>query len=245
MTDTNMMAWAQALEGLKTFTRQDDLKRFAKALREPRLTGWKRVKELGLPNDTPEIFPLTVFLRNPEFFLPKRPGKWLVLLEPKKINEMRYRKASLETNEIFCWIKDVIEKNNLNSEFYDLALGETHQSEYGGNIIITHEGKILIEFTKGGQGVISEGKHNQAEHGELFLVRRDEHMGSFKYSWADEDGKPTRESIYKVLMKIPHNGTGRDRQFLPGYYEFQLIDRGNGLEPLFFDCRIDPPMLNI
>lgn len=238
-TETSMVAWGRGLE--KAGVADVGM---VEALKADRFKGWKRVEQLGLPRYELKTSSLDSFLENFAEIIPKDEKRdWFVLLEPRK-GGMRYRKTLLKSSEIVDFVETTVSDNNLDASNYDIAISESLPQEYGGNIIIDKNGKILAEISKGGQGVVAEGTHDQEKHGNLFTVRRDQFLGSFKYSW--EDGEETngvalRAAVNKTIMSIPHEGEDREIKFTPGYYEFHLVrkDGEEGLQPVFVDCRQD------
>ncbi|MFA6424114.1 MAG: hypothetical protein WCV83_02240 [Candidatus Magasanikbacteria bacterium] len=251
--ETNMYAWGKALGSVDTpdKNRVDNVRELSNALGASRFSGWDRIQKLGLPNDVPRICSLEHLLNSPEEILPEvGDSDWFVLLEPKKKDGMRYRKTPLKREEILEFVKSTINQHELNVGDYDVSIVEMRPQKYGGNIIVDPKGRILAEISSGGQGVVADGTHDVKKHGEMFVARRDELSGLFKYSWEDgeaTDGVPLRELVYKTIMNIPHEGEGRDLKFLPGYYEFKLVDkrREDGLEPVFIDCRNGSSLLNL
>ncbi len=243
--EASMAAWGKGLENLGVSNTD-----MVDALRASKFDGWKKLKELNLPRYEMVATSLEDFLENSEKFLPKDDNRvWFVLLEPKN-GGMRHRKRMLKSEEIMNFVNTTISENNLEINSYDIAISESSPQEYGGNIIIDKEGKILVEISKGGQGIVSEGTHDTAEHGQLFTVRRDQFTDSFKYSWEDgeeTDGVALREAVNKTIMSIPHEGAGREMKFTPGYYEFHLIKKEGekDLEPKFVDCRQDESLASL
>lgn len=236
-----LSAWGRGMEELGV----PDIK-MIDALKAPKTVGQKLLDKLHLPRYELIVMPLEDFLDNTEKFISKDENrKWFVLLELKKGGQ-KYRETSLKSSEIITFVEKTINEKGLEKKDYNITISETLPQEYGGNIIIDKEGSLLVEISRGGQGVVSEGTHDEEniKHGKLFTVRRDNFLGSLKYSWEDGEetnGVPLWEVVYKTIMSIPHIGIGRDIKFSPGYYEFHLV-RKNGvkdLAPMFVDCRED------
>ncbi|MBI2038195.1 MAG: hypothetical protein HYT15_04735 [Candidatus Magasanikbacteria bacterium] len=243
--EVNMISWGKGLESAGVENTS-----MVNALKRDKFYGWKKLEELNLPRYELKTAALTDFLKDAPGMLPTDKNKdWFVLLEPRK-GGMRHRKRNLKSDGIMDFINKTINENNLEINNYDVAISESLPQEYGGNIIIDKEGKILVEVSKGGQGVVSEGSHDEEKHGKLFTVRRDQFTDSFKYSWKDgeeTDGVALREAVNKTIMSIPHEGEGREMKFTPGYYEFHLVkkDDKQDLEPIFVDCREDESLASL
>ncbi len=234
-----MLAWGKNLG--KGAADRD--RKMVEAMSASRFSGWDEVERLGLPHYKRITLPLADFLKNPETSLPEKSDqRWFALLEPRENTGLRYRQTLLTREEILDFVNSMMTEHHLNPEAYDLAIVETRPQEYGGNIIVDKKNNILIEISKGGQGVVADGTHDDKIHGPLFRVHRDPLTDLMKYSW--EDGEitndvPLRQYAYDTLMSIPHEGEGRDRKFLEGYYEFHLTKQKEEgrLEPVFVDAR--------
>ncbi len=245
--ETNMFAWGGKLKE----TGKDGDEKMIEAMSASRFAGWDKVEELGLPGYERTILPLSDFLENPDASLPPEDEqKWFALLEPKESTGQRYRKTLLTRDEILKFVRETVDEHHLNPQEYDLAIVETQPQEYGGNIITSKNGDILIEISKGGQGVVADGTHDENIHGPLFRVTRDPLLGSMKYSWEDGEATneiPLRKYAHDTLMNIPHEGEGRERTFLEGYYEFHLVKKGENetLKPVFVDARTESTLATL
>jgi hypothetical protein len=241
-----LSAWGKGMEELGV----EDMA-MVDALKAPKTVGQKFLESFHLPRYERATLPLKDFLEDPEKFISKDANrKWFVLLELKKGGQ-KFRDTSLKSSEIMDFVNKTISEKSLEKEDYNITISETLPQEYGGNIIVDKDGKLLVEISKGdvtkgesAQGIISEGTHDPEKHGKLLTVRRDEFLNSLKYSWEDGEetnGIPLRETVYKTIMSIPHEGEGRELKFVPGYYEFHLVrkEEGKDLEPMFVDCRQD------
>jgi hypothetical protein len=242
-TGRNLLAWGKALDEV------GGSRRDLGYLKESRLTSWDRIEELGLPSHTRTVLPLEVFLRNPASLgKGEKEGELFVLLEPRHEDGKRYRKLGLKKSEVVGYLNQVISDNNLKVEDYDLAISETLLQAYGGNIVVSSDGGVVVELSGGGQGFVADGSHDPNKHGDMMRVWRDPLLGSFKYSWPLKGDKESeeykeaeslRKAVYQTVLHLPHEGEGRDIKFAPGYYEFHLVDKnGQGkLQPLFIDAK--------
>ena len=246
----NMFAWGKGMEAAGV-----ENSRLVDALKRPRFEGWERLENLNLPRYKRIIKPLAEFLEMPHDFLSQQQeeSSWFVLLEPRNGGK-RLRKMGLKTDEVLEFINSTVREDNLDVNNYDLVISENFDQEYGGNIIINKDGGFSLEMSRGGQGVVAEGSHDDAKYGNLLTVQKDPFLGSFVYSWNDRDsggkeikGVPPKDVVNRTIMHIPHSGRARDRKFLPGYYEFHLVKKPGSrtLEPVFVDCRDEESLLTL
>jgi hypothetical protein len=208
------------------------LKMLAQDLTEPREQGLAKLKEMNLPQPQQFFVPAIEFLQNPEKYLKKLDSpKIYISLNPRKKDLPRYRVPWISTEEAIAFVR----KNlvGVDPKEYDVLGFQFLENIYGGSIVINPDGKILVEFRHGQQGPVATGTETPE-----FSVRRDIFNLSFKYSFEDPE---LRQEIYKTILRIPHEGNGRDMKFTPGYYEFALVrkDEQSPLNPWFFDYKND------
>src|SRR4030042_3514852 len=205
--------------------------KLAEALMKDRRTRFARIKELGLPQANHVEAGLSDFMENP--------GKYLSQLKTEKLSaagntqkdDLRsFGQADLGKEEILEEIKSKIPVSRYSD--YEIRI-EEYGNLYGGTIVTGPESQIWIEFRKGRQTEIGEGSVTPE-----YTAEKDKHSEVMRYSFEDEE---LRGDIYNALQAIPHKGEGRDRKYLPGYYEFALFGREDGKRyPIFFDCIEDP-----
>lgn len=128
-------------------------------------------------------------------------------------------------------------KDNLPTELadqYHVGIYEYHLNIYGGSVIISSNGHILMEF---GEGSCLE--YTRGNSIPKFSAERDIYTGVIHYNSEDEE---LREAAWCTLQHIPHNGEGVRVDFLPGYYEFALYrhEKSGTLQPTFFDYKDNP-----
>lgn len=226
----------------------------ATALEAPKKVGMWLLEKFNLPRYERVTLSLDDFLKDQEEKLPKdKEADHFVLLERKKGGE-KYRKKPLKGSEIINFIDEVVAKNDINVRDWDITIAETLPQEYGGNIIVNKDGKLLLEMGKGAdaQGKVSDGTHDRdgKGNGDFFIVRRDVRSGHLEFLSENKEevhGETSlREIIQQTINCLPHSGEGEKAKYAPGYFEFHIVrTRTGNLEPRFVDFRQDEALLNI
>lgn len=200
--------------------------KLAEALSEDRRTRFARIKELGLPQANCVEATLPDFLDDPEkYFSQLATDKYYAAVNTYKKDLRSFGEADLGKAEILEEIKSKISESRYSD--YEIRI-EEYGNLYGGTIVTGPEGQIWIEFKEGRQTEIGEGSVTPE-----YTAEKDKHTGVLRYSFEDED---LRRDIYNALQAIPHKGEGRNKRYLPGYFEFALFEREDGKRyPVFFD----------
>ncbi|MCC7160592.1 hypothetical protein IT399_02650 [Candidatus Nomurabacteria bacterium] len=232
----NINDWALALKDISesedaTLDQKIKLSSLARDISEPREYGLLKLEKMGLPKPKQILVSLVEFLQNPQEILQKfKTKKIYISLNPKTKYLPRHRTVILIT-DTENFIKEKL--LGIDPKLYNVLAVEFLENIYGGSIVINPDGKILVEFRRGQQGPIASGTETPE-----FSVSRNIFNSSFKYSFEDPI---LRQEIYKTILKIPHEGEGRDMKFTPGYYEFALVRENKQvpMHPLFFDYKDD------
>ncbi|MDD4332589.1 MAG: hypothetical protein PHT51_00565 [Patescibacteria group bacterium] len=230
-TPGNINDWAKALEKVNP--------KLSAALNEDRSIGIKNLKKLNLPRYKDNHLALTDFLQDPQKGIKNlKTTTFAFNLIPLEKNMPRNGGYDKNIDQIISFVNQRIAKEEQIN--YDIIISQYFENIYGGNIIVGEDGKALTaEFKKGGQSDIARGKIIPE-----FSVTRDPYTDSFRYSFTDEK---LRELIYKSILTVPHEGEGRDMKFIPGYYEFVIIqkDEKSPMEVLFIDCKLNPAFCSL
>ncbi len=231
----SMKEWASAVGDISHDQDKEDLIR---AFKRSRADGYAAIKELNLPTfESTRHADLTDFLEQFDTYIPdEKKHQWFVLLEPKdKLRDERIRRIGLEKSDIKEFVSSALESAGATAEEFNVTWAEDHEHKYGGNIIIKKDGSILVEFIPGNQGDVAGGTFDPKDR---MTVTRDQFLKTFKYSFEDES---LREKMFDTIMRIPHTGKNRDMEFVPGYYEFMMVERDEkkGIEPIFIDYHGD------
>lgn len=232
----NINDWTIALQDLSgsedvTTDQKRKLSALARDLTEPREKGLSKLREMNMPQPKQILVPAVEFLQNPERYLQELASqKVYISLNPKRRDLPRYR-TGISIAEAANFVKEKLASTNPIE--YDVLGLEFLENIYGGSIVVNPDGRILVEFRRGQQGPVASGDETPE-----FSVKRDIFNLSFKYSFEDP---ALRQEIYNTILKIPHEGEGRDMKFTPGYYKFALVreDEKSSLHPLFFDYKSD------
>lgn len=115
-----------------------------------------------------------------------------------------------------------------NPQEYLALIGEFYENDYGGNIVVTPENEIVVEFGAGNQGEYAAGEKTP-----YHIAVFNPFLRSMKYNFTNEE---LRKSIWHTVSAL------RDKssfdKFTPGYYEFILHKNSTGkLQTVFIDAR--------
>lgn len=114
-----------------------------------------------------------------------------------------------------------------NPEEYSVLLSDYYENAFGGQVVITERGTLLVEFGKGPQGDFAAGEKTPD-----YTATNNQYTGGVKYSFEDPE---LRKAIWNMLELIYRP---REKPPTPGYYEFALYANTNGkLSHVFFDAR--------
>lgn len=183
--------------------------------------------ELGLPHYTHFRVSVESFLKDPNKLLSplKMPPLFVFLNNKKGAIE---RRPNLSHEQAIAFVQ---EATNSAPDQWEVFVSENLEQVYGGNISVNREGTARIELRRGEQGPISAGT---TEAGELLRAWQGPLTHLWKYDFDDPN---QRALVQSVMHEVPHE----KREYLPGLYEFQLVDtQADGvLEPRFVDYRSD------
>jgi hypothetical protein len=192
----------------------------------PRNHALTKVVELGLPHCARFNCNLQFFFKFPERYLHSLQSELVyVNLRSKNKQLSVYRQPGISKSMVTNIVKSIVKESP--AENYDLTVSEYYENQFGGNIVVNRDGTIYGEFKNGAQWPISDGSETPE------FTFNMSHSGTIKYSFEDVN---LRRALFNTLRKIPHNGSN----YLPGYYEFQLVKKGgidDVLSPIFIDYR--------
>ncbi len=238
---TNMHRWGSELARISKENGLENYKEMIESLQAPRSFGWRGVEILGLPHVERQVTPAHEFVERFDSYISRDNHlRWFISLDAKDgLRELpRFRRPMMLREDILPSITEHARNTGTSLDEYEVTWNKDYEQEYGGNIHVSVDGTIAMEFCRGPQGSIAGGAFDHEEH-TMFRVTKNLKDHAFQYSFDDER---LRELVYtQVLRHIPTQGTGAHVEFFPGYYEFALIRKEvNGpLEPVFLDYRSD------
>jgi|GEM_PF-1759390 len=203
---------------------------FANKIDENRKIGFYNLEKFDLPRYKHKNLSLKEFLSNSSKFLEELESDiFYISLIPKNPDLKREGRAGLRSGEVIDFINHFVPESDM--ENYDVAIEQMFNNVFGGSIVVDPKGNVYFEFIEGNQTAVSKGNAEIK-----YIVFRDVHVSSFKYSFEDEH---IRKIAFEAIMNIPHKGEGREMQFLPGYYEMVIAQRDNTTKPetKFLDYR--------
>jgi hypothetical protein len=131
------------------------------------------------------------------------------------------RKTKLSLDEAVEFVRETV---GTEPEAWEVHIAETQDEKYGGNISVDKEGRAIFEMTVQGQGGVSAGTVTPE-----MRAWQDYRTGIWKYN---TDDSKLRQLIQGIMKDVPHDG----RDFLPGLYEFHLVQEADGpVETKFID----------
>lgn len=158
-------------------------------------------------------------------------GPLYAFIEPAdgKSSSKRWH-GKLEVNQLKAKVQQVVGVQALSE--YVVTIQPAFEILYNANVMVRHDGSVSAEFCSG------KDLPSRAGTRILFSAWRDELSGMLRYSSKE---LAEREIAYRVLSAIPGDGSGRERNYRPGYYEIAVAraPSGSGILPLFFDFRDD------
>lgn len=125
-----------------------------------------------------------------------------------------------------------------------MILKENYLNIFSGTIVIREDKKVVYMEMVG--GALTRLLHN----GEVdYIATSDDFLHTLKYNSGNQDIK---KIMIRTLEHIPspdliNEPMNFNREFLPGYYEFIIVDKedGYGLQPVFFDYNNNPAFTNV
>jgi len=148
---------------------------------------------------------------------------WGQFVSPNRKNKRRTidvcTKDSL-TDEL----KAMVNTFNMNEDEYFVIIYEYFKNLYAGNLMVEKDGqRIFAEMVQDTHSGLVQGKRNPD-----FTVWRNDFDKRFHYSF---DDPVLRETVFKMIQCIPHN----ENHYMPGYYEFVIVDKNGRVAPIFID----------
>ena len=222
----------------------------ADAIADDKLRSIQALERLGLPRYRTNITPITDFLSNPQTaFSQLDLDSYMVVLNPARAPKLeRKRKFGVTKDEVPEFITKSLEAAEYPD--YDVIMQESFIHCYGGNLVCSANGLVLMELIEGEFG------HNDlvvARKNPEFTMQRDPFTGLFRAVVQPSFGEIDSDfqaAISKTILSVPHhtNSTiestiaARRLEFEPGYYEFYLDRRtaSTPLEPFFIDYQDSP-----
>ncbi len=218
--ENNLNAWGQALNDIHPG--------LGDIYDEDRMFGIGDLDRFDLPRYKRLSLPLTDFLKTPESYIKSLESSDLyVSLNPHNKKLPRQRRVMAVADVV----PFIAEHAGSNPDQFDILFLQYFDNLYGGNIVVSADNYMIIEFRKGYQGPIANGSETPQ-----FRAARDIFTGHFSYSFEDRD---LREMIYRTVQTIPHQPEKEGIIYLPGYYEFVIVRNPitRELEPKFIDLK--------
>lgn len=199
----------------------------AASLETDRVSGFRAVENMGLPHYERRMIPLDEFMDNPELFAGDMDcDTFYVTLVPKMCGR-RFSEADLDVSHVISFVREHLDEKDYTC--YNMALQQYFDNKFGGNIIVNKDGSLLAEFRRGRQGPIGSGTEIPE-----FYITRNMFTNSFRYSFESPE---LRQLLYSTFLIMPHEGEGREMRFVPGYYEFVIVNKRGRLKPVFIDYK--------
>lgn len=220
MAERNISEWVKGLHEKGA----PKLEALAKELTEDRGLGLKKIREMNLP--CPQQFEVVAhdFLKDPSAHTQHfRSEKVYLSVTPRNPAEPRFRTPGGVTRDAMAsFVRDSLSRVPVEKQNEYRVIGlEYFENNYGGTIIVSSDGRFLIECVRGHQGPVAAGSKTPE-----FLVSSDPFNGVARYSFEDER---MRSALYSLLKQT---------NMVPGYYEFALVQEGSDdLAPKFFDYK--------
>lgn len=207
-----------------------ELEEVRKALIGSRGEMMDTVKDIGLPFIPYAYSKVDDFLDHPEALAKDLDGKrFFYLIQPADyacgVESPPHAVSELDT------IVDVAREYTSTARGRDfiIMLSEVRDIVYVGNVVVDEHNRMYGELTDEGIPPTRGGVTR------LFSFRKDDTLDVFRYEFDDSD---LRSAVYSAVNALPHIGSGRERRWDPGYYEYHLVRSPSGrLTPVFYDYR--------
>ena len=222
----------------KLTTNAPELREIRDALIGSRAEMMDAVKELGLPHIPFAHASVDEFLENPEKLAKALKGDhYYYTIQPNDY-AARVDTPSPAIASLDAIVELAQEFSSANSKVpFTIVLSEVKQIAFLGNIAVSQDGNIYGEFTD--EGI----PPTRSSLTRVFQFHKDHTLDTFKYSFENPE---LQKAIYQAVSLLPHLGTGRNREWNPGYYEVQLVPTDTGrLVPYFYDYRTSKAFTNL
>ena len=195
------------------------------------------VRMLDLPHIPYVNVSVSNFLREPELYLTQLGGtKYYWVLQPSAGDisldhpDPRVGDSAELIQQARLYAAEGVEDQ------YILTISQCAQIKYIGNIVVGNQGGVYAEFNK------APLPPTRSNTNPTFTVRGDPYLGTFRYSITDPD---IRSAVFRAIQALPSIGAGRERKYLPGYYEVFLATVGDEglLSARFFDVKQSGPFI--
>jgi hypothetical protein len=203
----------------------------AAELRSTKVERFARLRSLDLSTTPTVSVRADLFLLAPQDYLEHAPGKELVsFLDAVSVSapRLRFSGRPIARELLANKVRDAIAEQD--PSHYMLTFLKAYEILFNGNIIIRHDGEMFAEFVAGARSP------SQQDVALACRVDRDPFLSIFRYT---NDDPEVRATIYRAIAALPGYGEGRERVYLPGYYEVALgKDPETGrIIPIFYDYR--------
>lgn len=187
----------------------------------------KTMVQIGLPVFKSLFLATSDFLENPTNYCRQLQSKMFFV-------EIESSTSSEKKRDFNLTLDQVINFTSNHRSLDRMILKENYYNIFSGTIVIREDKKdIYIEMVN---GALTKLLHN----GEVdYTITSDDFLHTLKYNFQDVGIK---QIVIKTLQHIPspdliNEPMNFSREFLPGYYEFIIVDKedGYGLQPIFFD----------
>jgi hypothetical protein len=225
----SLRGWARALEDLST---PEFSLALIQNLRRPMHKRYELLKEMGLLRIPVVSVSADTFLSNPGEYLDSISGKKLFpFVEPTSYHPERPRLHNTVADREL--LPDLVRAtvSGYDPKDFMVTLQPALPVLFNGNITVKSQGDVFAEFSGSRDIPSRQGARI------LFSAWRSSTDGIFRYSTEDPN---ERRAAYAAIMAMPSYGSGREREFQPGYYEVAVAEKDGSLLPLFFDYRDEP-----
>lgn len=226
--DDSLRGWSAALEGLPTAATSVDV---IESLRIPMAERYRRLDKEGLLKIPVHSESADVFFNNLGAAVAHvGSGPYYVFVEPKDGASGGKRwHGRLSAEQLPDKVDEIVGVQS--PADYVVTIQPAYEILYNANVMIRHDGSVSAEFCSGKDLPSRSGTRI------LFSAWREELSGMLRYSSGE---LAEREIAYRVLSALPGDGSGRNRNYRPGYYEVAVARHPTGgILPLFFDFRED------
>ena len=188
--------------------------------------------ELALPTYKRYIEPLASFLheQSPRHEGMNTPTFWFQLI-PKFAGGEKLTRLDVADIDIHDTVQELIAKNNIDLDKYDILVSEFLTNKYGGQMVVGDGGEVAVYMGEG-----TEAEYSTAEKSPQYIADNMRSTGTFHYSFEDPELRLAVQNLIQAAAIQADNGRF-ENNYVPGYYEFALC--GDELRPIFLDYRPD------
>ena len=226
--DDSLRGWCSAIEA---FRPSREMLRTVDALMVPMHERYRRLKRVDLLGQPVLSVRADLLLADTTATAREIAGeKLFAFIEPTEGRNEGIRWHGVIARDALC--EEVTRRlAGVASDSYTVTVQAARTVIYNANVLVGTDGSVRVEFSSAAQ------IPSRANTKILFWAWRDELSGLIRYSTQE---RVEREAAYTLLRKLPGTGEGRERIYLPGYYEAAMVRDDERIIPLFFDFRSDP-----